>query len=207
MCWETSFRIFNLLSTIFGTTTARGFQIWYLPLKHSTNQFALNIRKLWTRVTRFNPYGFLLRLNGNVRLRWFVSYRRHTVVRFETRPIRLELSALLFLLASRRISDTLVCDRFRFKMETFASCVFTIVCDKTNADSFRSSQTVADHINQVLVLRSPICQTQWNTSPWFYAKRNLTCRRDRISQLRSNSNNLNNEHCEPKARNSGLCNL
>ena len=60
MCWETSFWIFNLLSTIFGTTRARGFQIWYLALKHSTNQFALNIRKLWTRVTRFNPYGFLL---------------------------------------------------------------------------------------------------------------------------------------------------
>ena len=59
MCWETSFWIFNLLSTIFGTTRATGFQIWYLALKHSTNQFALNIRKLWTRITRFNPYGFL----------------------------------------------------------------------------------------------------------------------------------------------------
>ena len=32
-------------------TGASGFQIWYL---------ALNIRKLWTRVTRFNPYGFLI---------------------------------------------------------------------------------------------------------------------------------------------------
>ena len=58
-----SFRIFNLLSTIFGTTRARGFQIWYLALKHSTNQFALNIRKLWTRVARFNPYGFLVKTN------------------------------------------------------------------------------------------------------------------------------------------------
>ena len=55
-----AFWIFNLLSTIFGTTRARGFQIWYLALKHSTNQFALNIRKLWTRVTRFNPYGSLV---------------------------------------------------------------------------------------------------------------------------------------------------
>ena len=59
MCWETSVWIFNLLSTIFGTTRARGFQIWYLALRHSTNQFALDIRKLWMRVTRFNPYGFL----------------------------------------------------------------------------------------------------------------------------------------------------
>ena len=43
----------------------RGFQIWYLTLKHSTNQFALNIRKLWTRVTCFNPYGFLYIYNGD----------------------------------------------------------------------------------------------------------------------------------------------
>ena len=36
----------NVLSTIFATTRARVFQIWYLALKRSINQFALNIRKL-----------------------------------------------------------------------------------------------------------------------------------------------------------------
>ena len=70
MCWEISFWIFNLLSTIFGTRRARGFQIWYVALKQSTNQFALNIRKLWTRVTRFNPYGFLVLFNTN-----FIQYK------------------------------------------------------------------------------------------------------------------------------------
>ena len=76
MCWETSFWIFNLLSTIFGTTRARGFQIWYLALKHSTNQFALNIRKLWARVTRFNPYGFLVLTTTFVKTSKFVISRR-----------------------------------------------------------------------------------------------------------------------------------
>ena len=50
--------------------------------------------------------------NGNVCLRLSVSYRRHTIVRLETRPVR--LSARLFLLGSQRISGMLVCDRFVF---------------------------------------------------------------------------------------------
>ena len=35
----------------------------YAVRKHSNNQFALNIRKLWKRVTLFDPYGFLSTLN------------------------------------------------------------------------------------------------------------------------------------------------
>ena len=45
-------------------TGARGFQIWHL---------ALNIRKLWTRVTRFNPYGFLIWVNCPVTLQFYIS--------------------------------------------------------------------------------------------------------------------------------------
>ena len=52
----------------------------------------------------------------------------HSIVRLETRPIRLEVSAPLFLLASQRISDTLVCYRVRFKWKHLPT-VFTIVCD------------------------------------------------------------------------------
>ena len=89
--------------------------------------------------------------NGNVCLRWSVSYRRHTIVRLETRPIRLEVRARLFLLASQRNSGTLVCDRFRFKWKHLPA-VFTIVCDKTNADNFQSSQTVADHMETRLYI-------------------------------------------------------
>ena len=87
MFWETSLWIFNLLSTIFWITRARGFQIWDLALKHSTSQFALNIRTLWTRVTRFNPYGFLVLLNMTLSIwvnlhffafiSWFHSKYKH----------------------------------------------------------------------------------------------------------------------------------
>ena len=87
--------------------------------------------------------------NGNMGLRWSVSYRRHTIVRLEKRPIRLEVNALLFLLPWQRISSTLVCDRFRFKWRHFPP-VFAVVCDKTDADSFRWSQTVADHMETSL---------------------------------------------------------
>ena len=64
-------------------------------------------------------------------------------------PIGPRSSDLLFLLASQRISCTLVCDRFRFKWK-YLPPVLTIVCDKTDADSFRSSQTVADHMETTL---------------------------------------------------------
>ena len=44
-----------------------------------------------------------------------MSYGRHSIVRFETCPIRLGISALLFLVASQRIRGTLVRDHFRVK--------------------------------------------------------------------------------------------
>ena len=83
--------------------------------------------------------------NGNVCLRWSASYRRLTIVRLETRPIWLEASAFLFLFALQTIRGTLVSDRFRFKWKHLLP-VPSIVCSKTDADSFRWSQTVADHM-------------------------------------------------------------
>ena len=78
-------------------------------------------------------------------LRWSVSYRQHTIVRLETHPIRLEVTVLLFLLASQRISCMLVCDCFRFKWKHLPP-VFTVVYHKTDADSFRWLQTTPDHM-------------------------------------------------------------
>ena len=54
------------------------------------------------------------------------------------------------------ISSTLVCHRFRFKWKHLPA-VFTIVCNKTDADGFRSSQTVADHMETRLNCQSFTC--------------------------------------------------
>ena len=62
------------------------------------------------------------------------------IVRLETRPTKLEVSA-----RRRGLSGTLVCDRFRFKWKPLPA-VFTIICDTTDPNSFRWSQTVADHV-------------------------------------------------------------
>ena len=69
-----------------------------------------------------------------------MSYPPHSIVRLETRPTKLEVSA-----RRRGLSGTLVCDRFRFKWKPLPA-VFTIICDTTDAISFRSSQTVLDHV-------------------------------------------------------------
>ena len=68
----------------------------------------------------------------------YVLYRRQTIVRLETHPIRLEVSAFLFLLSSQWISGMLVRDRFKFKMETFPSCVY----DRLRQD--RRTRTASD---------------------------------------------------------------
>ena len=66
---------------------------------------------------------------------------------FALKHVQSDLKCAPFFLASQMISGTLVCDRFRFKWKHLPP-VFTIVCDidKTDADSFRWSQTVTSHM-------------------------------------------------------------
>ena len=69
-----------------------------------------------------------------------MSYRRHIIVRLETRPVILEVlkrsaffSSILKGLVVRLSAIALI----RFKWKHLAA-VFTIACDMTHADSFRS---------------------------------------------------------------------
>ena len=75
-------------------------------------------------------------------LRWFVSYRRHTIVPLETRSIRLKVSALLFLLASQRISGTPVCDRLN-------------ICLLRRSSAIRPSQTATDRHRPLQIIWKP----------------------------------------------------
>ena len=84
-----------------------------------------------------------------------MSYRRHTIVRLETRvvsyPIRFKVSVWLFLPDSQRISGMLTCDHFRFKWKHLPALL--------RSSAVRPTQTVSDPVadrcrsygNQVLM--------------------------------------------------------
>ena len=88
-----------------------------------------------------------------------MSYRRHTIVRLEKRPIRLKVSARLFLLALQRISGTLVCDRFRFKWKHLPA-VFTIISDPLAHTFIRLNRYFSVVINLATSLLLIICQKE-----------------------------------------------